>query len=175
MLDPRVEITNPRYISIGAKVSIRPYTWIYAITNDRGNKNVFEPEIIIKDGVSIGRFCHITCSNQLILEEDVFITESVLLTDSIHGYEDINTPIIKQPLISRGPLIVGSGTWIGNGARIVGKVRIGKNVVIAANCFVDRDVPDYCVVAGVPGRIIKRYNPELKKWIKVDERLTHET
>jgi serine O-acetyltransferase len=41
------------------------------------------------------------------------------------------------------------------GARILGPVRIGNNVIIGANAVVVKDVPDNCIVAGVPACIIK--------------------
>lgn len=166
-LDPRVEITNPQFVSIGYGVTIRPLSWLYAIKDDRELEDVFMPSIVIGNYCNIGRFCHITASNQVILEDYVFINEGVLITDSIHGYEDIRTPIIRQPLVSRGPVVIGSGTWIGNGARIVGKARIGRNCVIGANTFVNRDIPDYCMVVGVPGRIVKRYDSNVERWLAV--------
>jgi acetyltransferase-like isoleucine patch superfamily enzyme len=170
-LDPRVEITNPQFVSIGYGAIIRPYSWIYAIRGDREVKDVFIPSIEIGNYCSIGRFCHITASNQVILEDYVLIGEGVLIADNIHGYEDIKTPIIRQALVSRGPIVIGNGTWIGNGARIVGKARIGRNCVIGANAFVNRDVPDYCMVVGIPGRIVKRFDSKLECWLAVDEPL----
>jgi acetyltransferase-like isoleucine patch superfamily enzyme len=143
------------------------------MVRDIPSKATFEPSITIHDGVHIGRFCQITCSNSITIEENVLITEGVLITDSIHSYDDIHTPIIKQSLGSLGPIVIGSGSWICNGARIFGKVRIGRNSVVGANSYVDKDVPDYCVVAGNPAKIIKRYDLHLKKWIRV-EKLTTE-
>lgn len=72
---------------------------------------------------------------------------------------------------SLGPIIIGRGSWICNGARIFGSVRIGQHSVIGANAYVDRDVPDYCIVAGLPARIIKRYDFDHARWIRVDEEL----
>lgn len=166
-LDPRSEITNPHCISIGYGAIIRPYVWIYAITDDHGRKGAFAPSIEIGNYASIGRFSHITASHSVKLEEYVFVNEGVLITDSIHGYHDIGTPIIKQPLISRGPVVIGSGTWVGNGAKIIGPVRIGRNCVVGANAFINRDVPDYSMVVGVPGRIVKRFDTESQKWVAV--------
>lgn len=166
-LDPRLEVTNPQCVSIGYGVIIRPFVWIYAITDDQEHKQVFAPSIEIGNYCSIGRFSHITASNYVKLEDYVFVNEGVLITDSIHGYHDIKTPIIKQRLISRGPIVIGSGTWVGNGAKIVGEVRIGRNCVVGANAFVNRDVPDYCMVVGIPGRIVRRFDPELQKWVAV--------
>lgn len=49
---------------------------------------------------------------------------------------------------------LGDNVYIGPGAKIVGAVTIGNNVAIGANCVVTKDVPDYAVVVGVPGRVI---------------------
>ncbi len=52
--------------------------------------------------------------------------------------------------------IIGNHVFIGAGAKILGDVTIGNNVTIGANSVVIKDVPDNCVVAGVPARIIKK-------------------
>ncbi|MGE3818372.1 MAG: acyltransferase [Isosphaeraceae bacterium] len=168
VLDRRVEIKNPQCMSIGSGVVIRPYVWLCAMVNDLPRIGVFNPSITIENGVCIGRFCHITISNSLVIHENALITEGVLITDTIHGFSDPDVPIIRQPLRSLGPIEIGAGSWICNGARIVGRVKIGRNSVVGANTYVDRDVPDHCVVAGSPPRIIKRYDPQVGDWIDTD-------
>jgi serine O-acetyltransferase len=54
---------------------------------------------------------------------------------------------------------IGDFVWVGTGAVIIGPVKIGNNVLIAPNAFVNFDVPDGCVVVGNPGRILKKDNP----------------
>lgn len=49
---------------------------------------------------------------------------------------------------------IGDNVYIATGVTIIGPVRIGNNVTIAANSTVIKDVPDNCVVSGVPARII---------------------
>lgn len=51
--------------------------------------------------------------------------------------------------------VIGDDVEICNGARILGPIRIGNKVIIGANAVVTKDVPDNCVVAGVPAKIIK--------------------
>lgn len=51
--------------------------------------------------------------------------------------------------------VIGNNVEISAGARIIGPVRIGNNVIIGANTVVAKDVPDNCIVAGVPARIIR--------------------
>lgn len=55
------------------------------------------------------------------------------------------------------PVSIGDDVWIGGNCTILPGVTIGNNVVVAAGAVVTKDVPDNCVVAGVPARIIKRF------------------
>nr|WP_321373624.1 hypothetical protein [uncultured Draconibacterium sp.] len=50
---------------------------------------------------------------------------------------------------------VGDNCYIGLGAKIFGELTIGNNVTIGANSVVIRDIPNNCVVAGNPAKIIK--------------------
>lgn len=51
--------------------------------------------------------------------------------------------------------VIGNNVLIGAGAKILGDVVVGDNVVIGANAVVVKSVPNNCVVAGVPAKIIK--------------------
>lgn len=51
--------------------------------------------------------------------------------------------------------MIGDNVVIYAGAKIIGGVHIGNNVTVGANAVVTKDIPDNCVVAGVPARIIK--------------------
>lgn len=50
--------------------------------------------------------------------------------------------------------VIGDNVVIFAGAKIIGKVRIGNNAVIGANAVVVKDVPDNCVVVGMPAKVI---------------------
>ena len=52
---------------------------------------------------------------------------------------------------------VGAGSWLGAGAIILPGTVIGRNVVVAAGSVVRGHVPDRCVVAGVPAKVIRAY------------------
>lgn len=51
---------------------------------------------------------------------------------------------------------VGDNCFFGLGVKVLGTVHIGNNVTIGANAVVTKDIPDNCVVAGVPAKIIRR-------------------
>lgn len=63
-------------------------------------------------------------------------------------------------------IVIGNGVWIGIGSIILGGVTIGNRAIIGAGSVVTKDVPDYCVVAGNPARIIKKYDNVQKIWEK---------
>ena len=73
-----------------------------------------------------------------------------------------NATILPNVLIGRRrpdkPAIIniGDNVYIATGVTILGPVNIGKNVVIAANSVVIKDIPDNCVVSGVPAKIIMK-------------------
>ncbi|OZG61333.1 serine acetyltransferase [Bifidobacterium lemurum] len=53
---------------------------------------------------------------------------------------------------------LGNRVWIGSNAVLVGGIRIGNDVLIAPNAYVNFDVPDHSIVIGNPARIIHRDN-----------------
>jgi len=46
--------------------------------------------------------------------------------------------------------------WIGPGSTITGDITIGNDVTISAGTVLSKSVPDGCLVAGNPGRVIQR-------------------
>jgi acetyltransferase-like isoleucine patch superfamily enzyme len=52
---------------------------------------------------------------------------------------------------------IGSGSWLGANVVILPGTQIGEHVVVAAGAVVRGEVPDRCVVAGVPARIVRRW------------------
>ena len=51
---------------------------------------------------------------------------------------------------------LGDNVVVGAGAKVLGAIKIGNYVKIGANAVVLRSVPDYSIVVGVPGRVIKK-------------------
>ncbi|WP_395045566.1 acetyltransferase [Flavobacterium sp.] len=58
-----------------------------------------------------------------------------------------------------GNVTIGEGTHVGIGAIVIQGVTIGKWATIGAGAIIIKDIPDYAVVVGNPGKIIK-YNKE---------------
>jgi acetyltransferase-like isoleucine patch superfamily enzyme len=116
------------------------------------------PVLRIGDRCVIGRGSHIVAHHSLVIGDDVFTGPYVYITDQNHGYVDPEVPIGRQ-MPRNAPVRVGSGSWLGAGAVVLPGACIGRNVVVAAGSVVRGTVPDRCVVAGVPARIVRQYVP----------------
>lgn len=54
---------------------------------------------------------------------------------------------------------IGDNVSLCTGCKVIGNVTIGNNVIVAPNSVVIKDVPDNCIVSGVPAQIIKELQP----------------
>lgn len=150
-------LQGQKYISIGDDCNIGSRVQLTAWDTFGAQK--FKPQIILGNNCSIGDDSHITAINGIFLGNNVRMGKKILITDNSHGSSDADLLHIApnyRPLYSKGPVIIDDNVWIGEKASIMSGVRIGKGVIIAANSVVTKDIPDYCVVAGVPAKIIKR-------------------
>lgn len=149
---------NMRNVFIGKKVRI--YPGLRCETYNSG-------KIIIKDDVGIGQNFHITCStDDLIIEKGTTILGNVFITNIDHDYTVLNVPILKQDHIIKKTFI-GENCFIGYGASIQAGTILGKQCIVGTNSVVRGVYPDYCVIAGIPAKIIKKYSFSTKKWEKV--------
>lgn len=142
-------ITGERYISIGTDVNIATGAWLSAIPIDENT-----PALVVGSGCQIGRFCHIIAVRELVLGDSVLIADKVYISDNVHTFADPAIPILVQPVAFRQKVVIGDGAWIGENVCIIG-ASIGKGSVVAAGAVVLSDMPERCLIAGVPAKIIK--------------------
>jgi acetyltransferase-like isoleucine patch superfamily enzyme len=104
----------------------------------------------------------------VVIGDDVFLAQHVVVSALNHGYEDISVPISKQK-ISTQDILIESEVWIGANAVITAGVTIGKHSVVAAGSVVTKDVPPFSIVGGNPARLLKQYDGDLKTWISIKQ------
>jgi len=160
-------IFNASYISIGDRVSIRDGARIEVVRHTQERI----PTLYIGDDSSIEQNVHIVCHNRIHIGSKVAISASCCILDVTHPHEDVHNPIKIVDRITNedSSVEVGDETLIGYGAVILPNVRIGKKVVIGSNSVVTGDIPDFCVAAGIPARVLKRYEPSSGRWIRVPD------
>lgn len=154
-------VKGKQYIEIGERTSIGKYAVVTAWDYYKQTNQKFSPQIIIGNNVNIGEFSHITSINKIVIGDGVLTGRRVTITDNSHGKfveNELGLHPIDRPLYSKGKVIIGKNVWIGDKVTILPNVHIGDGAVIAANTVVAKDVPQYSVCAGNPGRIIKVLN-----------------
>ena len=160
-----VTFQNPDSIHLGSGVGIGKYSCFLPIKHFAGKD--YNPIIKIGNGCWIGIRNSFAAIDRVEIGNDVLFAGYVHITDHSHGYEDINSPMHKQPLISKGPVVIEDQCWLGFGCEILSGVHIGRHSIVGARAVVTKDVPAFSIVAGNPARIIKQYNFETKQWERV--------
>jgi len=117
-----------------------------------------ERGIVIGDRCVIGAGSTITAHTSITIGDDVWFGNQVFVSDASHGYQDPETPIGLQ-LGAHQPVVIGAGSWIGHGTIILPGARIGRQVVVGAGSVVRGEIPDHAVVAGVPARVVRTFEP----------------
>jgi acetyltransferase-like isoleucine patch superfamily enzyme len=154
---------NPNFIEIGNNCYIGYHCRLEAIRKWNGKS--FSPNLIIGDGTSMEQGCHITFADELIIGEKCTLSYNVMITDTDHSYKDIGVDIISQSINIKKTQI-GSNCFIGAGAKIQAGTTLGKQCIVGSNSVIRGVFPDYSVIVGIPGKIVKRYNQKTDKWEK---------
>lgn len=138
---------------------------------------IFHPELVnlygcsVGDESTIGPFTEIQCQvvigARCKISSHTFICAGVTIEDEVfvgHGVMFINDRF-PRATTEEGELQTGDD-WqllltlvkyrasIGSNATILGNVIIGQHALVGAGAVVNKDVPDYAIVVGVPARVI---------------------
>lgn len=94
--------------------------------------------------------------NRAIIGQYCSFASDVMIGGEEHAYWDISTSnYLTEKGVTELDTIIGHDVWIGAQCYIRQGVKIGNGAVIGSNSFVNKDIPDYAIVAGSPARVIK--------------------
>ena len=111
--------------------------------------------LTIGDRASIHPRCQINAYKVPIrIGSGAMIAPNCALYPYDHGVAP-DRPIIAQPIVSKGEIVIGDGAWLGVGVIVLGGVTIGQGAVIGAGSVVTDNVPDGAIAFGVPARVVK--------------------
>jgi acetyltransferase-like isoleucine patch superfamily enzyme len=169
IIKPFANLSNCKYISIGHHVNIGSSCRI-TVSNSFGKLLCHSPNIIkIKIGnhVDIGNGTFISANNDIQIGNHVIMAPYVFITDHDHGIFDVTKNLHQQPITEGGSVIIKDNVFLGTKSSILKNVTIGQHSTIGANSVVVKDIPPFCIAAGNPAKIIKKYDFKQNKWLKV--------
>lgn len=106
------------------------------------------------DNVGIAQNCFIQVRGKISIGNNVIFGPGVSVFSESHIFDDPELPVVLQGEKRQG-VKIEDGVWVGAQAVILDGVRVGKNSIIAAGSVVNKDVPEYSIVGGVPAKVIK--------------------
>lgn len=111
--------------------------------------------VLIGKNSALGAFSFIGGQGGVVIGENVIMGPRVSIFSENHIYSNLDIPIRVQGT-SRQGVNIEDDCWIGSGSIILDGVSIGKGCVVAAGSIVNKTVPPYSVVAGIPAKVIKK-------------------
>lgn len=109
---------------------------------DPRNIKIGEDSIIGEGVVLDGR-------DKLLIGNHVDIASEVMIYNSQHDIDSEDFQVISAPVV------IGDYVFIGPRAVILPGVKVGDGAVVAAGAVVNKDVPFYTIVGGVPAQVIR--------------------
>ncbi len=160
---PRANIVfeGPVYLGPGFSLHIPENGTFIAGAGSEFRRN-FRAEIAGDGKLVVGAGCAFTydvliqCSTTIEFGARCGVGQSCFVADGKHRYRDFTKPFLHQGYEHR-PIRIGDDVMILSKVTIVADV--GDRCVIGANAMVNRDVPAYCVAAGVPATIRDYFGP----------------
>lgn len=135
------------YRSVNCRVVVLIYTALK--TSNQWIKAKLLRKLLIKYGVTVGAHSRVGKNLKIEHHQGIVIGRNAVLGDNCTIYQQVTLGQKEEKFPT-----VGNNVVIYPGARIIGDITIGNNVVIGTNAVVLKSVPDNCIVAGVPAKII---------------------
>ena len=110
-----------------------------------GQNVVISPDVVVGDNVKIQN--NVSLYTGVILEDDVFCGPSMVFTNVVNPRSHVSRKHEYKPTL------VKRGATLGANSTIVCGHTIGRYAFIGAGTVVTKDVPDYALIVGNPGRV----------------------
>lgn len=151
----RNKMVGSLYLAKGATLEADAYD-VYA--GSRINVNA-DAKLSLGSGY-MNHECVIDCFSSISIGHGVVISERVVIRDADnHTIQSVAIETERKQISaekpSTAPIVIQDHVWIGMNVMVLKGVTIGEGAVVAAGSLVNKDVPPYSLVAGVPAKVIK--------------------
>jgi acetyltransferase-like isoleucine patch superfamily enzyme len=117
-------------------------------------RNLPDARIKIGRDCLIGEYSVIRGQGGVEIGDRVYTSPFTQIIAVNHVFDDPRRPFIEQGITAEG-IVIENDVWLGSGVIITDGVRVGEGAVVAAGAVVTKDVPPHTVVGGVPAKVIK--------------------
>ncbi|CAL8123857.1 unnamed protein product [Orchesella dallaii] len=133
----------------------------------RQNKIYIEPDFRCDYGVNISigdnfqsnfNCVFLDCA-RITVGDNCLFGPNVQLYAGTHHVDSLTRQANDDYIETAYPIKIGDNCWLGGMTVVLPGVTIGNNVVVGTGSVVTKDVPDDCVVAGNPARVIRKMPP----------------
>ncbi|SHG48782.1 lipopolysaccharide O-acetyltransferase [Flavobacterium micromati] len=162
------DVRNKRHIKIGSGFTSGVGCRIEAFPIDPAFKTCIE----IGENVQINDYVHIGAVGSIKIGKNVLMASKIYISDHNHGSydEEISDHPMSLPLDRKAickPVVIGDNVWIGESVCILPGVTIGDGCVLGALSVVNKSIPAYSIAVGSPAKVVKQFDFEQNKWIKI--------
>jgi len=146
-------------VVLGRNVSIFQPTLVNLYGCTIGDETKIGAFVEVQKNASIGARCkissHTFVCEGVTIEDEVFIGHGVMFTNDRHPRAtNPDGRLQTEADWAVEPTRVGRRASIGSNATILCGITIGEGALVGAGAVVNKDVPDYAIVAGVPARVV---------------------
>lgn len=112
---------------------------------------------LLKNAVlELGNDVYVNSGSTLICKDHIQIGNGTRISWNVEICDTDFHRVMRRDSVISKPIEIGRNVLIGRRAMIMKGVKVGSGSVVAAGAIVTKDVPEKCLVAGVPARIVKR-------------------
>ncbi|MDM1517654.1 acyltransferase [Myroides odoratimimus] len=113
-------------------------------------------ELIINDNSGIGLQCRVP--SNIIIGRDVMMGPNCYILDANHSFDRIDIPMINQGHVEKKQTIIEDDVWIGRDVVMTPGRIVKKGTILGVRCLLTKDFPEYAIIGGNPGRLLKLRN-----------------
>ena len=95
-----------------------------------------ESSLIVGENVIIAAFCHLVAGGN-------------------HDFSRLDLPIIQQPSLTKGGIVVEKNCWLASNVVVLDGVTVGRDSIIGAGSVVTKNIPQFSVAYGIPAKVVE--------------------
>lgn len=143
----------------GGPIGIGDFATVIATSDKKVRLSVW-PEEPGKGRIEVGDYClicpgvRVSSAHGIVIEDNCMLANGVYITDADwHGIYD------RVSFGRAAPVHLKKNVWVGDSAMVCKGVTIGENSIIGAGAIVVDSIPDNCIAAGNPAKVVKQLDP----------------